>query len=141
MLGLDLLYGYETGYRLDKLPELGDMLAELSNIAIARNKPVLGSGNFIRESGIGIQYVMEDPLVMFGTHPQLTGRTGEVVLGKKSGKASIVYKLGELGLGEADDDQVTAMLTEVKQQGIQKRDILSDNEFKAIVAKVRQQAA
>ncbi len=141
MLGLDLLYGYETGYRLDKIPELGDMLAKMSNIEIARNKPVLGSGNFIRESGIGIQYVMEDPLVMFGTHPQLTGRTGEVVLGKKSGKASIVYKLGELGLGEADDDQVTAMLTEVKQQGIQKRDILSDSEFKAIVAKVRQQAA
>jgi len=141
MLGLDLLYGYETGYRLDKMPELGDMLAKMSNIEIARNKPVLGSGNFIRESGIGIQYVMEDPLVMFGTHPQLTGRTGEVVLGKKSGKASIVYKLGELGLGEADDDQVTAMLSEVKQQGIQKRDILSDNEFKAIVAKVRQQAA
>ena len=141
MLGLDLLYGYETGYRLDKLPELGDMLAELSNIKIARNKPVLGSGNFIRESGIGIQYVMEDPLVMFGTHPQLTGRAGEVLLGKKSGKASIVYKLGELGLGEADDDQLAAMLNEVKQQGIQKRDILSDAEFKSIVDKVRQQAA
>jgi len=141
MLGLDLLYGYETGYRLDKLPELGDMLSEMSNIEIARNKPVLGAGNFIRESGIGIQYVMEDPLVMFGTHPQLTGRSGEVVLGKKSGKASIIYKLGQLGLGEADDDQITAMLTEVKQFGIQKRDILSDDEFKTIVAKVRQQAA
>ncbi len=141
MLGLELLYGYETGYRLDKIPELGSMLSEMSNIAIARNKPVLGSGNFIRESGIGIQYVMEDPLVMFATHPQLTGKTGEVVLGKKSGKASIIYKLGELGLGEADDEQLVAMLTEVKQQGIQKRDILSDDEFKSIVAKVRQQAA
>ncbi|MDB4224740.1 hypothetical protein N9850_13295, partial [Granulosicoccus sp.] len=141
MLGLDLLYGYETGYHFDKLPELGNMLAELSNIEIARNKPILGSGNFIRESGIGIQYVMEDPLVMFGTHPSLTGRVGEVVLGKKSGKASIVYKLGELGLGEADDDQLAAMLNEVKQQGIQKRDILSHDEFRAIVAKVRQQAA
>jgi isopropylmalate/homocitrate/citramalate synthase len=141
MLGLDLLYGYETGYHFDKLPELGNMLAELSNIEIARNKPILGSGNFIRESGIGIQYVMEDPLVMFGTHPSLTGRVGEVVLGKKSGKASIVYKLGELGLGEANDDQLAAMLVEVKQQGIQKRDILSHDEFRAIVAKVRQQAA
>jgi len=141
MLGLDLLYGYETGYRLDKLPELGDMLSEISNIAIARNKPILGSGNFIRESGIGIQYVMEDPLVMFGTHPQLTGRAGEVVLGKKSGKASIVYKLGELGLGEADDEQVTEMLTRVKQKGIAKKDILSDDEFTSIVNEVREAAA
>jgi len=141
MLGLDLLYGYETGYRLDKLPELGDMLSEISNIAIARNKPILGSGNFIRESGIGIQYVMEDPLVMFGPHPQLTGRAGEVVLGKKSGKASIVYKLGELGLGEADDEQVTEMLTRVKQKGIAKKDILSDDEFTSIVNEVREAAA
>lgn len=137
MLGLDLLYGYDTGYRLDKLPELGAMLAELSNIPIARNKPVLGSGNFIRESGIGIQYVMNDPLVMFGTHPALTGRSGEVVLGKKSGKASIIYKMGELGLGEASDEQLTAMLTRVKQKGIEKRDILSEAEFREIVSLVR----
>ncbi len=141
MLGLDLLYGYETGYKLDKLPELGDLLSSLSNIPIARNKPVLGHGNFIRESGIGIQYVMEDPLVMFGTHPSLTGRNGEVVLGKKSGKASIVYKLGELGLGVADDEQVTEMLTRVKQKGIEKRDILNDDEFKSIVNEVRAAAA
>ncbi|MFV2035345.1 MAG: LeuA family protein, partial [Halocynthiibacter sp.] len=137
ILGLDLLYGYETGYKLDKLPELGELLSRLSNIPIAHNKPVLGSGNFIRESGIGIQYVMHDPLVMFGTHPALTGRTGEVVLGKKSGKASIIYKLGELGLGEVDEDQSAEILTRVKQKGIVKRDILSDAEFRGIVDAVR----
>ncbi|MCR8725162.1 2-isopropylmalate synthase [Frigidibacter sp. ROC022] len=137
MLGLDLLYGYETGYRLDKLPELGDLLAELSNVPIARNKPVLGSGNFIRESGIGIQYVMHDPLVMFGTHPALTGRSGEVVLGKKSGKASIVYKLEQLGLGEATEDELAEILGQVKQKGIALRSILDDDQFKAIVANVR----
>lgn len=137
MLGLHLLYGYDTQYRFEKLPELAEMLSEIANIPIARNKPVLGSGNFIRESGIGIQYVMHDPLVMFGTHPALTGRSGEVVLGKKSGKASIVYKLGELGLGEASDDELADMLAQVKQQGIAKRDILSDAEFRAIVDAVR----
>lgn len=137
MLGLHLLYGYDTGFKLEKLPELGNLISALSNIPIARNKPVLGSGNFIRESGIGIQYVMNDPLVMFGTHPALTGRAGEVVLGKKSGKSSIEHKLGELGLGEADDEQVADMLSRVKQKGIEKRDILSDAEFREIVESVR----
>jgi len=137
MLGLDLLYGYDTGYHFNKLPELGDMLAQLSNIPIARNKPVLGSGNFIRESGIGIQYVMNDPLVMFGTHPSLTGRAGEVVLGKKSGKASITYKLGQLGLGQVSDEQSAEILDNVKQKGIKKRDILNDAEFIEIVQAVR----
>ncbi len=137
MLGLDLLYGYETGYRLDKLPELGSLLSELSNIPIARNKPALGDGNFIRESGIGIQYVMQDPLVMFGTHPALTGRSGEVVLGKKSGKASIAYKMDELNLGELSDKQASEVLEQVKTKGADKRDILSDAEFEAIVDTVR----
>ena len=138
MLGLHLLLGYDTNYKFDKLPELASMLSEIANIPIARNKPVLGHGNFIRESGIGIQYVMNDPLVMFGTHPSLTGRSGEVVLGKKSGKASIIYKLGELGLGEATDEQVSEMLAQVKQAGIAKRDFLSEAEFRAIVNSVRQ---
>ena len=141
ILGLDLLYGYELGYRLDKLPELGAMLSELSNVPIARNKPVLGHGNFIRESGIGIQYVMHDPLVMFGTHPALTGRTGEVVLGKKSGKASITYKMEELGLGALADEQAAEVLVRVKSKGIEKRDMLSDEEFRGIVEDVRAKGA
>ena len=137
MLGLDLLYGYDTGYKLEKLPELGALLSKLANIPIARNKPVLGHGNFIRESGIGIQYVMEDPLVMFATHPALTGKSGEVVLGKKSGKASVLYKAGELGLGELTDDEAVDILDAVKRKGIERRNILSDAEFVEIVETVR----
>lgn len=136
MLGLDLLYGYDTGYRLDKLPELAELVSGISNIPIARNKPVLGHGNFIRESGIGIQYVMHDPLVMFGTHPGLTGRSGEVVLGKKSGKASILYKLEEHEISGVSEDQVGEILAAVKEKGIAKKDILSDSEFVEIVTSV-----
>lgn len=136
MLGLDLLYGYDTGYRLDKLPELAELISGISNIPIARNKPVLGHGNFIRESGIGIQYVMHDPLVMFGTHPALTGRSGEVVLGKKSGKASILYKLEELGIDGVAEDKIGDILGAVKDKGIAKKDILTDAEFVSIVKEV-----
>jgi isopropylmalate/homocitrate/citramalate synthase len=136
MLGLDLLYGYDTGYKLDKLPELAALISGISNIPIARNKPVLGHGNFIRESGIGIQYVMHDPLVMFGTHPALTGRSGEVVLGKKSGKASILYKLEELGIDGVAEDKIGDILSAVKDKGIAKKDILTDAEFVSIVKEV-----
>jgi len=129
MLCLHILYGYETDYRLDLLPELGKLVSECANIPIQRNKPVLGGGNFTRESGIGVNYVVEDPLVMFGTHPALTGRKGEVVLGKKSGKASIQYKLRELGIAEPADLDIPALLAKIKQHGIAKKDILTDPEF------------
>ena len=137
MMGLHLLYGYDTQYKLDKIPELAEMIAAKSNIPIARNKPVLGHGNCIRESGIGINYVLNDPLVMFATHPSLTGKQGEVVLGKKSGKASIIYKMGELGMGELEDDKIAAILDAVKKAGIAKRDVLSNKEFANIVAAIK----
>jgi len=59
------------------------------------------------------------------------------VLGKKSGKASIIYKMGEMGLGELDDDKIMRILDEVKRTGIAKRDVLSDEEFANIVASVK----
>ena len=59
------------------------------------------------------------------------------MLGKKSGKASVIYKLGELGLGELEDGQAAEVLAQVKAKGIEKRDILTDAEFTAIVSAVR----
>ena len=132
---LHVLYGYETHYKLDKLPELGELVRKLSGLPIAVNKPILGSRNFTRESGIGVDLVVKEPLAMFGTHPALTGRAGEIVLGKKSGKASITYTLEQMGL-TADDDQVAEMLKLVKDQSIAKRGLISDDEFRAIADKV-----
>jgi methanogen homocitrate synthase len=74
---------------------------------------------------------------MFATHPSLTGKIGEVVLGKKSGKASIIYKMGELGLGELEDDKIVMILEEVKATGIAKRDVLTNDEFTNIVSAIR----
>ena len=138
ILCLELLYGYDTKYQLAKLPELGALLADITGIPYALNKPILGERNFTRESGIGVNLVVEKPLAMFGTHPALTGRTGDIVLGKKSGKASITYKLDELGIEGVSDEQITALLAEVKKAGIAKKGILTDGEFRRILAGVTQ---
>ncbi|MCH2387711.1 MAG: hypothetical protein MK240_05850 [Opitutales bacterium] len=136
ILCLELLYGYDTKYELAKLPELGELLANITGIPYALNKPILGERNFTRESGIGVNLVVEKPLAMFGTHPALTGRTGDIVLGKKSGKASITYKLDELGIEGVSDEQTTELLSEVKKAGIAKKGILTDDEFRRILADV-----
>jgi methanogen homocitrate synthase len=130
---LHVLYGYDQQYDLAKLPALGEVASRISRIPIAVNKPILGSRNFTRESGIGVDLVVKEPLAMFGTHPALTGRTGEVVLGKKSGKASITWNLEKMGITDYDDDAVAEMLKRVKDKGIEKRGLLTDEEFAAIV--------
>src|SRR5438132_1089497 len=98
IVALHAIYGYDTRYKLARLPELGELISRISRVPIASNKPILGDRNFTRESGIGVDLVVKKPLAMFGTHPALTGRSGEVVLGKKSGKASITCALEQLGV-------------------------------------------
>jgi methanogen homocitrate synthase len=136
IVALHVLYGYDTHYKLDKLPELGELVSKISQFPTAVNKPILGARNFTRESGIGVDLVVKEPLAMFGTHPALTGRVGEVVLGKKSGKASITYNLEKLGMPAADDEAVGEMLKRVKDKGIEKRGILTDDEFRLIADEV-----
>ncbi|HUA18749.1 MAG TPA: hypothetical protein VMB25_08395 [Bryobacteraceae bacterium] len=133
IVALHVLYGYNTHYNLAKLPELGELVSRISKFSIALNKPILGERNFTRESGIGVDLVVKEPLAMFGTHPALTGRRGEVVLGKKSGKASITYNLEQMGITGAGDEAVSEMLRRVKERGIEKRGLLSQAEFKDIV--------
>ena len=136
IVALHVLYGYETHYKLDKLPELGELVSRISRFDTALNKPILGERNFTRESGIGVDLVVKEPLAMFGTHPALTGRKGEVVLGKKSGKASITYNLERMGITGTDDEAVAEMLKLVKDKGIEKRGLLTGEEFREIVDSV-----
>jgi isopropylmalate/homocitrate/citramalate synthase len=136
IVALHVLYGYDTHYKLDKLPELGELVSRISGFGTAVNKPILGERNFTRESGIGVDLVVKEPLAMFGTHPALTGRRGEVVLGKKSGKASITYNLERMGITGTDDEAVGEMLRLVKDKGIEKRGLLTAEEFSEIVDSV-----
>lgn len=133
IVALHVLYGYRTHYNLNRLPELGELVSRLSKFPTAANKPILGERNFTRESGIGVDLVVKEPLAMFGTHPALTGRRGEVVLGKKSGKASITYNLEQMGIAGVDDEAVGEMLRRVKEKGIAKRGLLTPEEFREIV--------
>jgi isopropylmalate/homocitrate/citramalate synthase len=100
------------------------------------NKPILGAGNFTRESGIGVDLVLKKPLAMFGTHPALTGRSGGVVLGKKSGKASITWALEQLGISGAGDEAVGEMLRLVKERSIARRALVTLEEFREIAERV-----
>ncbi len=134
MIGLHMLLGYDTGYDFKQLLSLCKLAEELSGVKTATNKPVTGAGNYTRESGIGVDLVMKTPLAMFATDPQFFGRSGEVVLGKKSGKASITYMLDKLGIQNYDDASVSEILGKVKAAGTEKRALLTLEEFKEIVS-------
>ncbi len=133
IFGLHIMLGMNTNYNLDRVISLCRTVQEISGISPATNKPVIGEGNYTRESGIGVDLVMKKPLAMFATDPNLTGREGKVVLGKKSGKASIKYTLEKLGIQDISDETIMEILKEVKLKGLEKRALIDIIEFKEIV--------
>lgn len=135
VLNLNILMGLETPYKIDKLMPLCKLVEEISGVSCAPNKPFCGSRNYLRESGIGVDLVMREPLAMFATDPRFFGRSGEVALGKKSGKASVLYCLEQMGK-VATDEQLSQILALVKQTGIQKKGLLTKEEFDEIVSRV-----
>jgi len=136
MMGLHVLLGIDTPYKFDKITKLAELAEEISGIKIPRNKPVTGEGNFTRESGIGVDLVIKTPLAMFATDPRFTGREGKIVLGKKSGKLSVKYYLEKLGIKNVSEEQTIEIVKKVKEMGINKRALLSEEEFKSIVKEV-----
>jgi isopropylmalate/homocitrate/citramalate synthase len=56
----------------------------------------------------------------------------KTVVGKKSGRPSITYKMGELGLS-APEEKIDQILARVKKAGIELKRTLTDDEFRKIV--------
>jgi isopropylmalate/homocitrate/citramalate synthase len=138
VLALMLLYGIDCGVDLEKLNEVSKLVSELSNIPIPVNKPVLGRNIFRRESGIAVERYYKMPevarqLELFD--PEWFAGETEIVLGKKSGKYSIMYHLRKKGIA-ASEPQVNEILARVKQRSMEKKNLVSDEEFSQIVSAV-----
>ena len=136
MVGMKILMDLPNEYRLELLPQVCEETARLSGIPIPVNMPVSGARNYTRESGIGVDLVLKDPLAMFATSPALYGKTGHIALGKKSGKASVEFYLDKFGM-TADPEESAEILARVKAAGQEKKRLLTDEEFKEICAQVK----
>jgi methanogen homocitrate synthase len=141
-VALRTLYGYDWGFKYEKLAELSAVTLQLTGFAMAPNKPIVGSGNFTRESGIGIDMVLHQPLAMFSLNPAFVGQRPKAVLGKKSGYPSVITKISELGLDYPEDkEKFELVLQKIKQLGTSKKGLVTDEEFKAILKEVFSAAA
>jgi methanogen homocitrate synthase len=132
VVGVKVLYGMASRIRFEKLRELSLLVEKLSRFPISVNKPISGSNMFIRESGIGIDMVKKKPLAMFSLNPSFVGNRAGMVLGKKSGAASIKAKLEELRI-RVNEESIPLILKKVKEKSIAKKGLIGDDELLEIV--------
>ncbi|MDG6921228.1 MAG: pyruvate carboxyltransferase [Nitrososphaerota archaeon] len=139
-MALEFLYGVKTGIRLEKLGPLSKLVSSLSEVMVPPQKPVVGDDIFTIESGIiaGWWTRLEKlgmPLEMYPFVPELVGHDPiNMILGKKSGRDSILYKAEKLGIG-VDDAEVDRLLTKVKALALEKKRPITDDEFLSLAGR------
>ena len=133
-MALECIYGVRAQINLDKIREVSKYVQTVSGYHMEPWKPVVGENLFMRESGaVASQFHIPEAIEPFSA--DLVKARREIVLGKKSGLDSIAIKGEELGL-KISEAQRPAILAAVKKKGIEKRGLLSDDEFRAVVSSV-----
>ncbi|HEX5279097.1 MAG TPA: hypothetical protein VFW28_03370 [Micropepsaceae bacterium] len=131
-LALQMLYNVPVELDLSKARAVSELVQEAGNYTVDCWKPVVGKYLFTRESG-GVAAQFHQPSAIEPYSADIVHADRRVVLGKKSGLVSIKMKLEELGL-KASEDRQPQILEKVKNLGTSKKRLVSDSEFRAIVA-------
>jgi isopropylmalate/homocitrate/citramalate synthase len=131
-LALRALYGVDSNLRLDRIRAVSERVRELSGYAVAPWKPLTGETLFRRESG-AVASQFHDPPSIEPYSSELVGAERGIVLGKKSGLDSIRIKAAELGL-DVPEERRAEVLSAVKRLGTEKRGLVTDDEFRGLVA-------
>jgi isopropylmalate/homocitrate/citramalate synthase len=130
-LTLRALYGVESNLDLARIRDVSARVQELSGYALEPWKPVTGETLFRRESG-AVASQFHDPPSIEPYSSALVGAERGLVLGKKSGLDSIRIKAEELGL-DVPEERRAELLARVKELGMRKRGLVTDEEFRALV--------
>lgn len=139
---LELLYDVDTGVDLKKLRALSKYVEEASEVKMPPQKSIVGSDVFTTESGIVTAWWERaseagEPLEVYPLSPGFLGAENpKQVLGKGSGKASVTYKLKELGKDVPSDEEVREIVMKIKDLSLKKKGLLSNDEFMSIVNNV-----
>jgi isopropylmalate/homocitrate/citramalate synthase len=137
VMALKTMYGIESGIDLSKLYGLSKLVRELARVPVPPNRAIVGDRLFHVESGIiatWVKNVGSDHLTeAFPFRPEMVGQQGpEIVLGKGSGLDSVIIWLDKLGFPPASDEQTMAILREVKATSLQKKGLLTEDDFARI---------
>jgi isopropylmalate/homocitrate/citramalate synthase len=140
VIALLTMYGVDVGIKYDRLYDLTHLATSLTGHVLAPNKAIVGKDLFAIESGIPAAWTRRcaGPLIteVFPLHWELMGQPEpKIVLGKGSGAPSVAIWLEDRGM-EATTAQIEALTLLVKEKSLETKDLLSEEEFQDLAAKV-----
>lgn len=133
-LALQCLYNVPVALDLAKARDVSKVVQQAGGYTVDGWKPVVGEFLYTRESGaVANQFHMPEAIEPYSA--EIVDAPRRIVLGKKSGLSNVKIKGQELGLN-IPDDKCPEILAEVKTIGTSNARLVTDDEFKEIVARV-----
>jgi isopropylmalate/homocitrate/citramalate synthase len=131
-LALRCLYGVPVELKLEKVREVSEVVRRAGGYTLEAWKPLVGQNLFMRESGaVASQFHLPEAIEPYSS--EIVRAERRIVLGKKSGLDSIDLKCQELGITIAPERR-GPVLAAVKKAAVSKRGLVTDEEFREIVA-------
>ena len=133
-LALQCLYDMPVELDLTRARETSKVVQQAGGYSVDGWKPVVGEFLYTRESGaVANQFHIPQAIEPYSS--EIVDAERRIVLGKKSGLSNIKLKGEELGL-DIPEDKRPGVLAEVKDLGTRNARLVTDEEFKDIVARV-----
>jgi isopropylmalate/homocitrate/citramalate synthase len=135
-LAMKTMYDVDPGLKTEKFVEVSRLTLQLAGVTVAPNRCVVGEELYDIESGIIVSWLKnagkDFPTELVPFRAGLVGqREPRPVIGKGSGIDSIAWFLEELGI-KASQEEMMALLQDVKEKSLGEKRLLSLDEFKEL---------
>ena len=122
------LFGKSTGIDPLKLRPLGEFVSIAAGRPIWVSKPFLGSNCFAHEAGIHADGIIKDAINYEPYDPQEVGLERSIVIGKHSGRNTIVTDLSHRGIRLSDQEAID-LLERVRKCSVKLHRSISSDEL------------
>ena len=127
-MSCQLLMGKTTGIDPLRLRPLAEFVSEAADRPVYVQKPFLGANCFSHEAGIHADGIIKDPLNYEPYDPKIVGLESKIVIGKHSGRNTLVNDLKKRGV-DLSPDEAAALLEMVRHAAVQLHRPLSSDEL------------
>ena len=128
LMALKHVYGYDVSVDTRRFREVSEYVSKASGRELPAWKAIVGTNMFAHESGIHVDGAIKNPLNYEVFQPNEVGLQRQLVIGKHSGKASLVNKFKEYDI-ELDKEMAEYMLTKVRELSVMLKRSLFDKEL------------
>ncbi len=133
MLALRIIKRYKPSLSFSMFPEIKSIIESITLKKTENKKAVIGKDIFAVEAGIHVNGISKEPKIYEPFSPDLVGNKRSIVLGKHSGKKSVILKLIELNI-DYSNINICDLLLKIKQMSIEKNRSIFDDEFKMLLS-------